>query len=67
MVWVGRELKDCLVPTSCRGQDCHPLGHVGFVPIPVIQVCGRMGNTGAHITVEMSTVQLEDGLKFEKL
>jgi len=33
MTTIGEDLKDHLIPTSCHGQNCHPLDQVDQHPI----------------------------------
>jgi len=44
MVWVGRDLKDQLVPTTHCGQGCHPLDHAAQGPFqPGLECLQRWG------------------------
>jgi len=49
MALVGKDLKDHLVPTPCRGQGCHPLNQAAQGPIQPGLECFQGGASRAEI------------------
>ena len=48
MAWVGRDLRDLLVPTPCLGQGCYPLDQA----VDRLECTGRPGDVGTHETFQ---------------